>query len=116
MKKAIALILVLGMVLAPTHLAWAGPKSSAVASALIPGLGQIMNDDHHTTGGKLKIFTMWLVELGAIITTPILASKYEWYIAMIGVSIFALNHWWSASDAYKGAQGNGASLQGSEVR
>lgn len=106
MKKVITLVLVVGIAFSACPLAWADsgtPAWRATSSALIPGLGQILNDDHQTGTGKLKILTMWLIELGAIITTPILGSAEGFPIVMVGVGIFLANHAWSAIDAYQGA-------------
>lgn len=117
MKRTFVLLIALVLVVSPLQTAWAGPTASSVASALIPGVGQIMNDDHHTKLGMLKIATMWLIEIGAIITTPILGSKYGFPIVMVGVGIFVLNHAWSAWDAYEGAQPTQeVPLEGSNVR
>ncbi len=119
MKKVVALILVLGLWFSPVGSVWAGeasPAFKATASALVPGVGQIMNRDHYTSLGKLKILTMWLLELGAIITTPILASRENWPVAMVGVGIFAVNHIWSSVDAYQVAVKQGTSLEGAKTR
>ena len=117
MKKVIALALAFGLILSPTQLALAEEgMAESVASALIPGVGQIMNDDHQTGTGKLKIATMWLLELGAIIATPIIASTAGWPILMVGVGIFLVNHIWSSWDAYEGAQEPEAMTKGSTSR
>ena len=117
MKKAVALVLALGLFLNPIQAVWAAGDGPTIASALIPGVGQIMNDDHHTWFGRFKILTMWLIELGAIITTPILASKEGFPLVMIGAGIFLFNHWWSAYDAWKGALARQeVPTEGSDVR
>jgi hypothetical protein len=118
MKKVFSLLVIFAMILSPVQLAHAevSPSWRATSSALIPGVGQIMNDDHHTGWGKVKILTMWLIELGAIITTPILASKEGWPIVMAGVGIFALNHYWSANDAYEGAKKINMDMEGAKTR
>ena len=117
MNRWIAFVLILGLLVGPSQVALAGGAGPAVASALVPGLGQLINDDHHTGWGKLKIFTMWLIELGAIITTPILASSEGFPIVMVGAGIFAVNHFWSAWDAAKGGQeSQEITTEGSDVR
>lgn len=120
MKKVICVVLLLGLVASPIDLAWAGEGTAtfrAASSALIPGTGQIMDDDFSTGIGRLKVITMWLVELGAIITTPILGATHGWPIVMVGVGIFALNHGWSSYDAYERALApGGAPTEGSTVR
>ena len=120
MKKGIAVVLIIGMMLCPLQTAWAfeTPTNRAIVSALIPGVGQIMNDDHETGKGKAKITTMCLIELGAIITTPILyANNSYWYIGIIGPCIFLLNHAWSAYDAYQVAEdAQEAEMKGSNTR
>lgn len=116
MKRVVALVLVLALAVSPFQIAWAVGDGPTFASALVPGLGQIMNDDHHTWGGKLKILTMWLIELGAIITTPILGAQEGWPLVMIGVGIFLVNHWWSAHDAWRGAVKREVPTEGSSVR
>jgi hypothetical protein len=120
MKKIIALMLVIGIAFCATGtpVAWAeGEKyGAATASAILPGVGQIMNDDHATGSGKAKIGLMWLIELGAIITTPILGATVGWPIVMVGVAIFAINHVWSARDAYDTANVPSSSTMGSKSR
>jgi hypothetical protein len=106
MKKIIALILILGLFLAPTTPAFAltarTPVINASASALVPGLGQILNNEQATWTGRLKIATMLGVELAAILATPALARS-GFPQVMIGVGMFVVNHVWSATDAYRGA-------------
>jgi hypothetical protein len=106
MKKTIALILVIGLFLAPATPAMAmsmrTPVVNATASALVPGLGQILNNEQATWTGRLKIAAMLGIELGAILATPALAGA-GFPEVMIGVGMLVVNHVWSASDAYRNA-------------
>ena len=126
MKKAVGLLVVLALALAPIQIGWAAEGDAgsstgkaalhSVYSALIPGLGQIMNKDQKTTSGKVKIGVMWFIEIAAIITTPILFCTVGWPVAVIGISLFGANALWSAIDAYVGAKRCGASTTGTTVR
>ncbi|OGX03267.1 MAG: hypothetical protein A3G87_04920 [Omnitrophica bacterium RIFCSPLOWO2_12_FULL_50_11] len=112
MKKAITLAIVVSLILAPTEAALAqsrAPLVRATASALVPGLGQILNNEQATWGGRAKIAAMLGLELGALIATPALARS-GFPEVMIGIGMLAVNHVWSASDAYRNA------LQLPEVR
>lgn len=112
MKKVTALIMVLSLILVPTSVAFAqsrAPFIHATASALVPGLGQILNNEQATWGGRAKIAAMLGLELGALIATPALARS-GFPEVMIGIGMLAVNHVWSATDAYRNA------LQRPEVR
>jgi type IV secretory pathway TrbD component len=121
MKKAVALFLVLTMFCGPVGVAFAEPSDAAgwhsFSSALVPGLGQILNGQHRSWWGGIKTFTMFAVELGAIITTPILAAGSGWPIVMVGAGMFLVNHTWSAWDAYRnGPQIEEVYMEGTDIR
>lgn len=126
MKKAVGLLLILAVAFAYIPMGWADEGTTGVSdgkaalrslsSALVPGLGQIMNKDQKTGWGKAKIGLMWLIEIGAIITTPILFCTVGWPVAVIGISLFGANHLWSAIDAYVYAKKCRVSTTGSTVR
>ena len=101
MKKIVALAFAAGLILTPTQVfAGRSPMLSGAASALVPGLGQIINNDQATWKGRVKIATMLGLELGGILATPALA-KSGFPEVMIGVGMLAVNHVWSAVDAYR---------------
>ena len=105
MKKAIALILAVGLLAGPVGTALAADRvavTHASASALVPGLGQILNNEQATWKGRAKIFTMLGLELGGLIATPALARS-GFPEVLIGIGMLAVNHIWSASDAYRNA-------------
>jgi hypothetical protein len=106
MKKSIALILILGLFAAPMTSVFAASRAvvmNTTASALVPGLGQILNNEQAAWPGRLKIATMLGIELGALLATPALARS-GFPEVMIGVGMLVVNHVWSAADAYQGAQ------------
>ena len=104
MKKIMAVTLVASFLLAPIQVEAAERSAllNGAASALVPGLGQIMNGDQATWKGRLKIATMFGLEIGGLIATPALARS-GFPKVMIGVGMLAVNHVWSATDAYRGA-------------
>jgi hypothetical protein len=118
MKKILAVFLVLVMVgSVPGNLHAQDSLTSSAASLLIPGLGQYLNGQHHTREGKIKIGVMAAAEFAAILTTAIVGGTAGHPAVWSGLSIFIVNHIWSAADAYIFAERSAAvDLRGPRAR
>ncbi|OGW81261.1 MAG: hypothetical protein A3B72_03285 [Omnitrophica bacterium RIFCSPHIGHO2_02_FULL_45_28] len=119
-QRILAVLLLFVLIAGPVGQAYAdaAPLKSGGASLLVPGLGQYLNDDQATKGGKIKMAAMIIIEIGGIVATAVLGgtvgSPLVW---AVGVSILAANHLWSATDAYmRAGNGSGVSAKGTGAR
>lgn len=101
---SVCLILMLAVGAVPSTAAADDAVTHGGASLLIPGLGQYLNGEHETKGGKVKMGFMALAELGAILTTSIVGANAGYPEVWSGIGIFIANHLYSATDAYVNAK------------
>lgn len=106
-KKIIAMVIMATLLASVSGMAYAsegdrGEKSltRGAASLVLPGWGQYLNDEMATKAGKTKTGIMVLVEIGGIVTTILLGTLVGYPVIWVGIGILALNHLWSAADAY----------------
>lgn len=119
MRKVMSILLLASMAVFVVQ----GPAMAAnpsltrgAASLLVPGLGQYINGELNTQGGKIKTGAMILLEIGAIVTTAWVGGVSGYPQIWAGIGIFIFNHLWSATDAYMQAPaGPEVSLKENEV-
>lgn len=73
------------------------------SSLLIPGWGQYQNGEFDTKGGRIKSWTMILVEVGAIVTTAVVGGTVGAPVVWVGIGLLIANHVWSSFDAFLNA-------------
>ncbi|PIQ85520.1 MAG: hypothetical protein COV74_08495 [Candidatus Omnitrophica bacterium CG11_big_fil_rev_8_21_14_0_20_45_26] len=107
MKKSLSIALIVTTCLFISQpVLWAKGGESltrGAASLLVPGLGQYINGELETRGGKVKTGAMIVIEAGAIVTTAVVGGIAGYPQIWTGLGIFILNHIWSATDAYVNA-------------